>query len=142
MVHGALAARLKDATRVSAVACMGYVFSSDDLKARVLRPRVSIVIRMAFGGAKSRLILQNPDGVALFKQAFIVGAEQVAFITGSGVDCQHLAHPSADALTLRTGRFQHARFVQVGRCLSVAQLPRGSAQGFDRGGHQRLPFDH
>jgi glycosyltransferase involved in cell wall biosynthesis len=105
-VYGALAARLNGVARVSAVAGMGYVFSSDDLKARLLRPLVRAVMRMALGGAKARLILQNPDDVALFKQAAIVGTEQVDLIAGSGVDCQRFAPRSVDALTLRKGRFR------------------------------------
>ena len=87
-VYGALAARLAGVpARVNAVAGMGYVFSSHDLKARLLRPVVRALLRLTLGGAHARLILQNPDDVALFEQAGLVDGANVRLIPGSGVDC-------------------------------------------------------
>ena len=46
-VYGSLAARLAGVpARVNAVAGMGYVFTSNDTKARVLRPRVRPALRV------------------------------------------------------------------------------------------------
>jgi len=87
-VYGALAARAAGVkARVSAVAGMGYVFIGNDLKARLLRPAVRGLLRLALGGGQSRLILQNPDDAALFEQARLVPAHRVRLIPGSGVDC-------------------------------------------------------
>ena len=87
-VYGAIAGRLaRTPARVSAVAGMGYVFTNRDLKARVLRPLVRALLRIAFGGAGGRLILQNPDDAALFEDARIVDARNVRVIPGSGVNC-------------------------------------------------------
>lgn len=87
-VYGSLAARLAGVpARVNAVAGMGYVFTSNALKARLLRPVVRILLKLALGGRNARLILQNPDDVALFRQAGLVGPEHVRLIPGSGVDC-------------------------------------------------------
>lgn len=86
-VYGSLAARAAGVpARVNAVAGMGYVFTSDSLKARMLRPVVRMLLRAALGGHGARLILQNPDDVALFQQARLVNAGQVRLIPGSGVD--------------------------------------------------------
>jgi glycosyltransferase involved in cell wall biosynthesis len=91
-VYGALAARLAGVpARVSAVAGMGYVFISSDLKARVLRPLVRALLRVALGGRSARLILQNPDDVALFERAGLVEHDQIRLILGSGVDCSRFA---------------------------------------------------
>jgi len=92
-VYGSLAGRLARGSgggpaRVSAVAGMGYVFTSNALRARLLRPVVQGLFRLALGGARSRLVLQNPDDVRLFEQARLVAPEQVRLIPGSGVDCQ------------------------------------------------------
>ena len=88
-VYGALAARLAGVpARVSAVAGMGYVFTSDDCKARLLRPLVRLLIRAALDGGNARLILQNPDDLALFQQARLVSPQHLRLIPGSGVDCQ------------------------------------------------------
>ncbi|MBD7988316.1 glycosyltransferase family 4 protein [Luteimonas sp. Sa2BVA3] len=98
-VYGALAARLAGvAGRVNAVAGMGYVFISDSPKARLLRPVVRALLRLALGGQGARLVLQNPDDVALFAQAGLVDPAQVRLIAGSGVDCgRFLVRPSAPA---------------------------------------------
>jgi len=86
-VYGSLAARLAGVpARVNSVAGMGYVFISDSAKARLLRPIVRVLLKLALGGANARLILQNPDDVALFAQARLVDPAQVRLIPGSGVD--------------------------------------------------------
>lgn len=91
-VYGSLAARLaRVPARVNAVAGMGYVFTSDDAKARLLRPVVRALLRLALGGPGARLVLQNPDDVALFAAAGLVDASQVRLIRGSGVDCSRFA---------------------------------------------------
>lgn len=87
-VYGSLAARIARVPgRVNAVAGMGYVFVSGSTRARVLRPIVRTLLRLALGGRRARLILQNPDDVALFEQAGLVDVGQVRLIPGSGVDC-------------------------------------------------------
>lgn len=96
-VYGSLAARTTGRARVNAVAGMGYVFTSDDARARILRPVVRALMRLALGGERSRLILQNPDDVALFEKAGLVRSEQVRLIAGSGVDCRRFAPARSDA---------------------------------------------
>ena len=91
-VYGSLAARLAGVpARVNAVAGMGYVFTSNDAKARVLRPLVRGLMHAALDGRNARLILQNPDDVALFEQAGFVDASHIRLIPGSGVDCSRFA---------------------------------------------------
>ena len=98
-VYGSLAARLaRVPARVNAVAGMGYVFISDSPKARLLRPLVRTLLKLALGGRNARLILQNPDDVALFERAGLVDASQVRLIPGSGVDCNRF-HPGPDRET-------------------------------------------
>jgi len=92
-VYGSLAARRAARApglpaRVNAVAGMGYVFTSNDLKARLLRPVVRSLLKLALGGQGARLILQNPDDVALFERARLVDKAQVRLIPGSGVNCE------------------------------------------------------
>lgn len=89
VVYGALAARLaRVPIRVSAVAGMGYVFISSDLKARLLKPIVRRLLKLALGGKGARLILQNPDDVAIFEQSKLVNLAHLTLIPGSGVDCK------------------------------------------------------
>lgn len=89
VVYGAIAARVAHVpARVNAVAGLGYVFSSSDAKARLLRPLVRGLLRFALGGRSARLILQNPDDVALFEHAGLTDTAHVRLIRGSGVDCE------------------------------------------------------
>lgn len=91
-VYGSLAARLVGVpARVNAVAGMGYVFTSSQAKARLLRPLVRGLLRLALGGRGARLVLQNADDVALFRQAGLVDPRHIRLIRGSGVNCAQLA---------------------------------------------------
>mgnify|MGYP003606060175 CR=1 FL=1 len=98
VVYGAIAARLAGVpAQVSAVAGMGYVFTSQERKARWLRPIVRELLRAVLGGPNSLLILQNPDDVELFEQAKLMPANRIRLIPGSGVDCARFA-PTFDVV--------------------------------------------
>ncbi|MEH6388827.1 MAG: glycosyltransferase family 4 protein [Pseudomonas profundi] len=97
-VYGSLAARFAgDRARVSAVAGLGYVFTSRDLRARVLRPVVRMMMRFAMDGKKARLILQNPDDAALFRNQRLIDDSRIRLIRGSGVDCSRFVSGVARA---------------------------------------------
>lgn len=97
-VYGSLAARLAGIpARVNAVAGMGYVFTSSQPKARLLRPVVRSLLRLALDGRDARLILQNADDVELFRQAGLVDPSHVRLIRGSGVNCAQFAGISPQA---------------------------------------------
>jgi glycosyltransferase involved in cell wall biosynthesis len=86
-VYGALAARIAGVPAVvNAVAGMGYVFTSDGLKARVLRPLVKVLMRSTLASGNSRLILQNPDDADAFTSSRMVPLERIRVIRSSGVD--------------------------------------------------------
>lgn len=92
-VYGSLAARASGLAgmsvgRVSSVAGMGYVFTSGDIKARLLRGPVRALLRLALGGSRSRLILQNPDDARMFERQSLVARACIRLILGSGVDCR------------------------------------------------------
>ena len=91
-LYGSLAARWAGVPRrVNAVTGLGYVFSSQDVKARLLRPGLRLALGLVLGGRGTRLILQNPDDVALFEQAGLVDPALVRLIPSSGVDCARFA---------------------------------------------------
>ena len=87
-VYGSLAAMLTGVpARINAVAGLGYVFASDDRRARALRPLVRTLMRLALRGRRSRLILQNPDDASMFERHGLIEDARVRVIAGSGVDC-------------------------------------------------------
>ncbi|MCJ0764329.1 glycosyltransferase family 4 protein [Variovorax terrae] len=77
--------------RVSAVAGLGYVFTNNGIQAKVLRPFVRLLMKFALGGQGSRLILQNPDDVSIFKKSSIIDQSYIRLILGSGVDCSRFS---------------------------------------------------
>ena len=86
VVYGALLARLMGIPCVNAVTGLGHVFTSQRWRMRALRPLVRGLLRLALGGAGSRLVLQNPDDVAAFQQHRLIAPESIRLIRGSGVD--------------------------------------------------------
>jgi glycosyltransferase involved in cell wall biosynthesis len=97
VVYGSLIARWNGIrNRVNAVTGMGYVFSDDGYKARLLRPLVRNLIRAALGGEGSRLILQNKDDLAAFVAAELASREHTHLIRGSGVDTSRFKPVDAD----------------------------------------------
>ena len=86
-IYGALAARAAGVPAVvNAVAGMGYVFCSDKLLAKSLRPVVKLLMRGTLGNDRSRLILQNPDDADAFIRARLVPQQRIRVIRSSGVD--------------------------------------------------------
>lgn len=86
-VYGALAARAAGIpATVNAVTGLGFVFASERPKARMLRPLVSLLMRGALGGARSRVILQNPDDAEAFARERLAPPDNIRLIRSSGVD--------------------------------------------------------
>lgn len=95
VVYGSLIARWhRIRNRVNAVTGMGYVFSDDGYRARLLRPVVRNLIKATLGGEGTRLILQNKDDLAAFAAAELAPSEKTHVIMGSGVDTARF-RPSA-----------------------------------------------
>jgi glycosyltransferase involved in cell wall biosynthesis len=91
-VYASLAARVSGVPAcIAAITGLGYVFTSDDARARLLRPVVRLLLRRALTGTRRRLVLQNADDRALFLQARLVDAAAVRLIPSSGVDLTRFA---------------------------------------------------
>jgi glycosyltransferase involved in cell wall biosynthesis len=96
-VYGAFGARMAGIPAVvNAVAGMGYVFTSDRLKARALRPIVRMLMRGTLGNGHTRLILQNPDDANAFVSSRLVPAQMIRLIRGSGVDTSRFRPAAID----------------------------------------------
>jgi len=87
VLYGSLAARLSGVTRVvNALTGLGYFFTSDQPKARLLRPVIGSAFRALLNSRGSLLILQNQDDRAMFIRKRFINKEQIRLIRGSGVD--------------------------------------------------------
>jgi len=87
ILYGSIAARLAGVTNiVNALTGMGYLFTSDHLKARLIRPLINIAFRVLLNGKRSRLIMQNQDDCSMLVNAGIVKGFRTKLIRGAGVD--------------------------------------------------------
>ena len=87
VVYGSLIAwRHGIRNRVNALAGMGYVFTSTERRARLLRPVVQRMIKWVVGGRHARLIIQNADDYSAVRQARLALPERIRLIRSSGVD--------------------------------------------------------
>ncbi len=85
--YGSIAAALVRVPAViNALAGMGYIFASSSLKARLLRRPIRTALGWLLDRPNSRVIVQNPDDVALLTKTGMVAAERVVLVRGSGVD--------------------------------------------------------
>lgn len=87
VIYGSLAAKMLGVpARVNALGGLGFVFSSERLVARLLRPFLLLMLRFVFNDRRSRLILQNPDDIRLLVDKGRVDSCGVRLIRGAGVD--------------------------------------------------------
>ena len=95
-LYGSVAAWLtRVPAMVNAFAGMGFVFISEGLFARALRPIVRTAFRFLLNRAGSHVIVQNPDDFDLFVKTVGVSRQRVSIIRGSGVDTDQF-QPSAE----------------------------------------------
>lgn len=112
-IYGTIAARVARVPAVvSAVSGMGFVFTSDAFKARMLRPVVKVLLRFALDGERSLLVLQNHDDALAFSQADLVAVDRIRVILGSGVNTFRF-HPS----NCTTHRYERLRVLLAARLL-------------------------
>ncbi len=105
VVYGAAAAALAGVpARVNAVAGLGYVFTNAALKARLLRPFVRELLRLAINSRRSRLVLQNGDDVAAFEEQGLADDRTIRLIRGSGVDTSRFRPAAEPALSAPVSR--------------------------------------
>jgi glycosyltransferase involved in cell wall biosynthesis len=89
VVLGSLAAQLAGIRNiVNAPVGMGYVFTSQESKARVLRPIVKVLIRYMLGDKNRRVIIENHDDFENLVSGGFARRDSIALIKGAGVDVQ------------------------------------------------------
>lgn len=94
ILYGTVAARLLGFRRIiNAPVGMGYVFSSDDLRARMLRPFVVAGLKAFLNPQGSHIITENSDDHAAFVKMGAVDPTIAHLIRGAGVDTSHF-HPA------------------------------------------------
>lgn len=87
VIYGTLAARGSGKPAVvNAITGLGYVYTSSDWQASLLRLGVNALYRVAFRYSPQRIIFQNRDDSFVLRSIGAVGEDQSVLIPGSGVD--------------------------------------------------------
>lgn len=76
---------------INAFAGLGYVFTSDERRARRLRFILSRLYRALFKSKRVSLLFQNQDDQQYFDRRRLVRLDKTTVIPGSGVDISHYA---------------------------------------------------
>lgn len=88
---------------INSITGSGYVFMSNDLKARLLRPLVKIFYQTALNSPACGVIFENPDDQSEFVTRRLIRQEQSWLIRGIGVDVQKFfPEPEPDGLPIVT----------------------------------------
>lgn len=87
--YGSFLARLLNVPAiVNAPIGLGYVFSSDDLKARLLLPFIKLAYKLFLNTGNSKIIFENGDDLEYFVKMNAAKKEDTVLIKGAGVDMQ------------------------------------------------------
>jgi glycosyltransferase involved in cell wall biosynthesis len=106
VLFGSLARRLafagsRDAPpAVASVMGLGSGFTATTAAARLRRPPLGVALRLAMGGGRDRVVVQNPEDRAALV-ALGIAPTRIALIRGSGVDVGHFVPlPAPDGATV------------------------------------------
>ena len=121
-VYGALAGQMAGVSaRVGSITGLGYLFLSDSVLSRILRGLVRVLFRIAFTGNNVRVIVQNRDDLALFRDERLARSEILQLIPGSGVECDRFS-PGVGQDEVRTAAASNADEPKPFRVLLPARL--------------------
>lgn len=88
-IVGSLAATGLPCKRLNALAGLGFAFTSNTLKARLVRPVLRMLLRHVLGDKRAAVLVQNPDDRAAVQRLGIADSK-IAVIPGSGVETDRL----------------------------------------------------
>lgn len=160
VAYGGLVSRLlRVPATIHAVTGLGYLFTREDLKARLIRGFILWLYRFALGHPNARAIFQNPDDLELFTARGLVDARIVVTIKGCGCDVEVFRpkpppdgpvtvmfparilgdkgiHEFIAAVRILKAEGTAARFVLVGRRdpLNPTDVPEATIRGWEREG--------
>ena len=102
VIYGSIAAWITGVpARVNAMAGLGYLFSSESIMARLVRPVIKGLFRLLLNNEHATLILQNPDDVEEICSSGAVNRDKVTMILGSGVDMEeYRQQPESDGVPI------------------------------------------
>lgn len=108
VLYGSLGSWLrKNTALVRSITGRGYVFLGTDFRARLLKPLVKLVYRLALGGERGMTVFENETDRNYFVGEKLVRADRTQIIEGVGVDVDHyspLPEPQGIPVVVLAGR--------------------------------------
>ena len=99
VLYGSIAAAMaKIPGRVNSITGRGFIFSSTEPLALILKPLIKLVYKFIFSVAKPRVIFENQNDLAFFLENGLVKREKADLIPGVGVDTNRF-HETDSAVT-------------------------------------------
>jgi glycosyltransferase involved in cell wall biosynthesis len=131
IVIGGIAAKLAGIRAiVNAPVGLGFVFSSDKLLAKILKPIVTFGLRLTLTPKNSRAIFENPDDLEELAALGLIRREAATLIRGAGVNIEAFApvpEPAPPVRVILIARMIRekgvADFVEAARILRAKNLP-------------------
>lgn len=111
---GLAARRNKRIQPVYTIAGLGYLFSSDSIKPKIMRTLLRPIIRNVFRNAQ--IIVQNPDDEQILVRQRFIAQEQSNLVRGSGVDLKRFSPANSDQnvpIVLMPTRLIHDKGIAV-----------------------------
>lgn len=116
VVLGSLAAQFASVQNiVNAPVGMGYVFTSEENRARILRPIVKALIRYSLNRRSRRVIIENHDDLNNLVSGGFAERDSIALIKGAGVDIKKFAQkpePSGPVCVIMVSRLLGDKGIQ------------------------------
>ncbi len=127
---GGFAARISGVPAIiNAPVGLGFVFSSDRVLAKILKPFVSFMLRLTLSPRNARIIFENPDDLAELARRGIVRPGAATIIRGAGVDIVEFApapEPPTPVRVILIARMIREKgigdFVEAARILRAGKL--------------------
>jgi glycosyltransferase involved in cell wall biosynthesis len=131
IIYGTIAAKLtKVPAIVNAIPGTGYLFVSQQLLARIIRPGVMAAFRLLLNAPNSRVILENHDDQQMWIARRVLRPDRVVVMPGCGVDADAFrpgAAPSGPPLVVLPARLLFYKgiveFVEAARGLRKRGTP-------------------
>lgn len=81
---------------INALVGMGYIFTSTDTRASVVKPFLSRILKLLFRSKSVHVVIENPDDLNSLVDDGFVRTGQISLIRGAGVDLNAFpCHPEA-----------------------------------------------
>ncbi len=130
IIVGGLAARLAGVKAVlNAPVGLGFVYSSDKLLAKILKPMVSFALKLTLSPPNSGVVFENPDDMAALEAAGMIRPGTAVLIRGAGVDISDFApapEPPPPVRIILIARMIKEKGIPV--FIEAARILRGQAE--------------